>query len=101
MRVVTHYVYPPIPDRRWDWCAVDDDTFAGPGSQIGHGPTEAAAIADLLMETNLAPHERCLLFENEAGPCPVCGALRGFSVPDACADNPHCPEPWDIEASLT
>jgi len=48
MRIVTEHVYPPIPDRRWDWSAVDDETYDGPGSPIGYGPTEAAAIADLL-----------------------------------------------------
>lgn len=30
------------------WQAVDDDTYAGPGSPIGLGATEEEAIADLL-----------------------------------------------------
>jgi hypothetical protein len=34
------------PDSRYS--AIDDDTYDGPGSPIGTGPTEAAAIADLL-----------------------------------------------------
>lgn len=48
MNIRTEYVYPPIPDRRFDWQAVDDDTYDGPGSPIGSGATEAEAIADLL-----------------------------------------------------
>jgi hypothetical protein len=30
------------------WTAVDDDSYDGPGCPIGAGPTEAAAIADLM-----------------------------------------------------
>lgn len=48
MRIVTEFVYPPIPDRRFDWSAVDDETYAGPGCPIGRGATEAEAIADLM-----------------------------------------------------
>ena len=48
MRIRTEFVYPPIPDRRCDWSAVDDSTYDGPGCAIGYGPTEAEAIADLL-----------------------------------------------------
>lgn len=47
MNIKTSYVYPPIPDRRFDWQAYDDDTFDGPGSPVGIGPTEQAAIDDL------------------------------------------------------
>jgi hypothetical protein len=47
MKIRTEYVFPPIPDRRWDWSAVDDDTYES-GCPIGTGPTEKAAIADLL-----------------------------------------------------
>lgn len=51
--IVTTYDPPPIPVRDADWSAVDDDTYDGaPDSptrgQIGHGATEAEAIADLL-----------------------------------------------------
>lgn len=47
--VRTEFVHPPIPDRRWDWCA----TFDGyePGEPIGYGPTENAAMLDLVSET--------------------------------------------------
>ena len=44
--ISTEFVYPPIPDRSFDWSA----TFEGyePGEVIGRGETEAAAIADLI-----------------------------------------------------
>lgn len=48
MRIKTQFVYPPIPIRSFDWSAVDDNTYDGPGSPIGWGPTEQAAIDDLL-----------------------------------------------------
>jgi hypothetical protein len=48
MKIRTEFVYPPIPDRRWDWSAIDDDTYDGPGCPIGYGPTEEAAVADLM-----------------------------------------------------
>jgi hypothetical protein len=51
MNIRTEYVYPPIPDRRWDWSAVDDDTYDGAEDShcpIGRGATEDEAIADLL-----------------------------------------------------
>jgi hypothetical protein len=44
-KVVTEYVYPPIPIRCYDWQA----TLEGydEGDPIGQGATEAEAIADL------------------------------------------------------
>ena len=57
MRIRTEFVYPPIPIRQFDWSAVDDDTYDGPGSAIGTGPTERAAIEDL-MEQLLERTER-------------------------------------------
>ena len=59
-RIVTHYDPPPIPLRRFDWCAYRDG-YEGPtifsdgsiecrGDPIGFGRTEAEAIADLLAE---------------------------------------------------
>lgn len=50
LRLRTTSVYPPIPDRRFDWTAVDDATYDGPPCPVGYGPTEDAAISDLLME---------------------------------------------------
>lgn len=58
MKIVTEYVYPPIPDRSCDWSAVDDDTYDGaPDSNcpIGRGATEAEAIRDLKQQ--FADHE--------------------------------------------
>jgi hypothetical protein len=48
MNIRTSFICPPIPDRNQDWSAIDDDTYDGPGSPIGYGPTEAMAIAELL-----------------------------------------------------
>lgn len=44
--IATHLVYPPIPDRRFDWHAYRDPE----ARHQGWGPTEDAAILDLLME---------------------------------------------------
>lgn len=47
-KIVTSYVYPPIPWRQFDWCAfIDGEEEAGP---YGWGPTEEDAIADLKAE---------------------------------------------------
>lgn len=49
MKIVTSYCRAPIPDRSFDWLAVDDDTYGGePSDPIGFGATEREAIADLL-----------------------------------------------------
>ena len=45
VKIVTDFIYPPIPDRRFDWSAVTDN-YEG-GAPIGYGRTEAEAIADL------------------------------------------------------
>lgn len=54
-KIITTHIYPPIPIRSFDWQATLDDYE--PGEPIGHGPTEAAAKADLLeqlYEVNLS-----------------------------------------------
>lgn len=45
-KIVTSFVYPPIPCRDWDWQAV----FEGfePGDAVGWGQTEQQAIENLL-----------------------------------------------------
>jgi hypothetical protein len=56
IKVRTTYEYPPIPDRSMDWSAIDDDNYDADCDQdgffstspIGRGPTEEAAIADLM-----------------------------------------------------
>ena len=49
MKIETKYVYPPIPIRRFDWSAIDADTYDGEGP-IGFGATEQAAIDDLISQ---------------------------------------------------
>ena len=57
-KVVTTSVYPPIPSRSFDWQAHYDNDEPNADGQMaaGHGPTEAAAIADLI--DNYPPEER-------------------------------------------
>ena len=47
MRIVTTYDPPPIPDRSYDWQALDADSYDYDGP-LGIGPTEQAAIDDLM-----------------------------------------------------
>jgi hypothetical protein len=49
-KIITKYDPPPIPQRQFDWSAVDENYE--PGMPIGYGLTRAAAIIDLkeLME---------------------------------------------------
>jgi len=54
----TRHDYPPIPIRSMDWSATFDNYE--PGCPIGFGPTEQAAITDLLMVAGF--------------PCDHCGA---------------------------
>jgi hypothetical protein len=44
-KIKTAHVFPPIPDRRWDWCAWHDGKEEA--GHYGWGRTEAAALADL------------------------------------------------------
>ena len=48
LRILTTFDYPPIPNRDFDWSAIDADTYDGERSPIGRGATPNAAIADLL-----------------------------------------------------
>jgi len=49
-KIVTEFVYPPIPDRRFDWEAhLDGDEENGP---YGYGDTEEKAIQDLRDQLN-------------------------------------------------
>ena len=43
-------IMPPIPERKYDWCAYDDDQCGCPECHrpVGYGATEQEAIADLL-----------------------------------------------------
>jgi hypothetical protein len=44
-KIITRYICPPIPDRRFDWSAVTEDFDLG--SPNGFGATEQEAIDDL------------------------------------------------------
>ena len=51
-KIVTHFDPKPIPDRQFDWTALDESTYDGAEDsstrhEIGYGRTEAEAIADL------------------------------------------------------
>ena len=56
MKIKTNFDYPPIPVRDMDWSAIDEDTYDCDCDQdgffslspVGHGATEAEAIADLM-----------------------------------------------------
>lgn len=53
MRVRTDHWPKPVPSARFDWSAVDEDTYdgapdSGNRNDVGYGATEAEAIADLL-----------------------------------------------------
>jgi hypothetical protein len=48
MKIKTEYFAKPIPSRKFDWSAIDDDTYDGPGSPVGYGSTEQEAIIDLI-----------------------------------------------------
>jgi hypothetical protein len=58
MRIRTEHLFPPIPDRSHDWCAVDDDTYE-PGQPIGYGATEQQAIDDLISQLPTEPFPSC------------------------------------------
>jgi len=53
LRIKTSRICPPISTRSFDWSAVDDSTYDGPGSPIGHGTTEGEAIGDLLEQLGI------------------------------------------------
>jgi hypothetical protein len=55
MRIRTDYDPKPIPLRNFDWCAVDDQTYDGPGCPVGYGRTEQEAIDDLMMQVDVDP----------------------------------------------
>lgn len=56
-QIRTEYVYPPIPDRSYDWSAVTVDYE--PGQPMGWGPTKRAAIEDLVEQQE--NHDECRL----------------------------------------
>jgi hypothetical protein len=66
LRVVTSNIFPPIPDRRFDWIAYyEGEEEAG---SYGYGSTEAEAIADF-NENYREDHDRRLGRIDECGDC--------------------------------
>lgn len=57
MKVITSFVYPPIPDRTWDWAAWIDGQEE---SVIGRGPTEYVAIIALLEQLSDEARQKAL-----------------------------------------
>lgn len=53
MKIITNFVYPPIPLRYFDWSAVTDN-YEG-GDPIGYGSTEQEAINDLITQVEGDP----------------------------------------------
>lgn len=45
-KIITRNIFPPIPDRQFDWCAYRDGEEER--GHYGYGPTEHTAIADLI-----------------------------------------------------
>ena len=57
-KIITNFDYPPIPVRSFDWSAHLDSYDGAPDAgwqPVGHGSTEAEAIADL--QEKIADHE--------------------------------------------
>ena len=52
-KIITEHVFPPIPERSYDWSAVREGYE--PGALIGTGPTEKAAIDDLVEQEEALP----------------------------------------------
>lgn len=56
MKIVTSYIFPPIPVRSHDWCAYDEDEMHDGEGPTGYGATEAAALKDFI-ETAIEHYE--------------------------------------------
>ena len=76
VKIVTHFEYPPIPNRNFDWYAIDDDRYDGEGCPMGHGRTEREAVDDLLSKicVNHGGHA-------DVPDCGYCGAAIGEKCP--------------------
>ena len=55
-KIITEFVYPPIPIRRWDWLAhYDGDEETGPfGEAAGRG-LQAASVSNMITSTRKEP----------------------------------------------
>lgn len=59
MKIRTNFIYPPIPDRRFDWSAIDEDTYdgaedSGTRGHVAYGATELEAVKELMDILELA-----------------------------------------------
>ncbi len=70
-KIITTFVHPPIPDRRFDWCAYYDGEEEL--CRYGRGKTELEAVGDLLA---IYPVEES---------CDICGDLHEpDNIPLSC-----------------
>lgn len=70
LKIRLEYVYPPIPDRRFDWSAVLDG-YEG-GDPQGSGPTKWDAVRDLIDQLEDREEEQ----ENRPEPSPLYDTLE-------------------------
>lgn len=77
MKIITNFVYPPIPIRSLDWSAHFDGQEEGP--YHGEGPTENAAILDLLSSVD----DDGMVF------CTRCKEIVHICADEGCRD-PSC-----------
>lgn len=102
-KIVTTFVYPPIPDRRCDWQAIYDDDEPNDDGQMaaGWGRTEAEAIADLTenhpreIDRYLGERSRDRSCEADDGATEGLGGLQRREKP--CSGLPwHTPRCWRL-----
>lgn len=90
MKIKTTFDNPPIPDRSFDWSAVTEDYDLG--HPIGHGSTEAEAIADLqqqLIDSGQLTHPDESYADATPiarSPCTSCHTLAILSDSGFCCD---------------
>lgn len=57
--IKTYYDPPPIPQRDFDWAAIDYSTYGGePSDPVGFGKTKEEAIQDLLDQIAMSQETR-------------------------------------------
>lgn len=93
MKIRTSFVYPPIPDRRFDWSAVNDDTYDGEGCPVGYGETRESAIADLLQYEDFDRRCRTGNRAPDDGSCQHCLAVEGERCRDPIVLIGDTPQP--------
>jgi hypothetical protein len=56
-RIITSFIYPPIPWRNFDWCAYYDGCEED--GNYGYGRTEAEAVLDFIDSHPLPEDDSC------------------------------------------